>query len=349
MEGHKTINISTSTLVRGILLILVVVLAYALREIIIIFLTAVVIASFVDAAVWKLSKFKFPRMLSVVIIYIVTLSFLAWTLYLLTPIFLSESARLAEFMSKYLPSADLLQGSTISGAQAFVSNLTHTISFSDFANTAQKLASSVSGGFIQSLSLFFGGILNIILIIVISFYLSIQEKGIENFLRIVLPQKNEEYVISLWQRSQRKIALWIKGQLMLAILIGILVYLGLVLIGVKYALIIALATAIAEMIPFGLVLIAVPAVLLAYTNDGTSTSIIVALFYIILHEFETYLLQPLVVKKVVGISPLVVVLALLIGFTLAGFWGIVLGIPVAVLLLEILNDMEKRKLFERNG
>jgi len=349
MEGNnRTINISTSTLVRVIILLLVVVLAYVLREIIIIFLVAIVVASFVDAAAYKFSRFKSPRMLSVVIIYFTSISFLAWVFYLLTPLFLSEAAHFAEFMSKYFPSSDLFQNSTISGAKDFVANLTYNISFSDFATMAQKLASGVSGGFVQSISLFFGGIMNIVLIVVISFYLSIQEKGIENFLRIVLPQKNEEYVIGLWQRSQRKIALWIKGQLLLALLIGILVYLGLSLFGVQYALLIALATAIAEMIPFGLTLIAVPAVILAYTNDGTSTAIIVALFYIILHQFETYLLQPLIVKKVVGISPLVVVLALLIGFTLAGFWGIVLGIPVAVLLLEILNDMEKRKIFERN-
>jgi predicted PurR-regulated permease PerM len=71
--------------------------------------------------------------------------------------------------------------------------------------------------------------------------------------------------------------------------------------------------------------------------------------YIILHQFEVFLFSPLVIKSVVGLSPLVVILAALIGFKLGGIWGLVLAIPVSVFIMELLNDIEKHKIFTRTN
>ena len=65
--------------------------------------------------------------------------------------------------------------------------------------------------------------------------------------------------------------------------------------------------------------------------------------YLIIHQFEVFLFTPLIIKNVVGLSPLVVILAALIGFELGGFWGLVLAIPVAVFIMELMSDLEKRK------
>jgi predicted PurR-regulated permease PerM len=90
------------------------------------------------------------------------------------------------------------------------------------------------------------------------------KKEKEKFLRIVTPDKSEAYVINLWQRTQRKIALWVKGQLILGLIVGVLIYLGLAILGVQYALVLAIAAAILELIPFGILLATVPAVSFAY-------------------------------------------------------------------------------------
>ncbi len=182
---------------------------------------------------------------------------------------------------------------------------------------------------------------------VISFYLSVTEGGIQNFLRIITPATHEEYIIGLWKRTEHKIGLWMQGQMLMGVIVGMLTYLGLTIIGVKYSLVLALLVVVAELVPFGLILATVPGVLFAYLDGGVTIASITALMYLVLGQFETYLIYPLVVKRATGISPLVVIISLLVGATLAGFWGIILAVPCAVCLLEFLDDLEKKKFIAR--
>jgi len=266
------------------------------------------------------------------------------------PVFLEEMSALVDQTAKYIPNGSILnsfQPDTITGAKGVVSTISHNASIGEVINSTKDLTTSLSGGFITIFGKAFGGILNLILIIIISFYLSVKEKGIENFLRIVVPDKHEEYVIDLWLRTEHKIGLWMQGQMLLGVIVGLLTYLGLMILGVKYALVIALLTAVLELVPFGILLAVIPAMLFGYLGGGVSLAFMVGLLYFIIHQFEAYLIYPLIVKKVIGISQLVVVLSLLIGYTLAGFWGVVLAIPVAVILLEFLDDREKKKINAR--
>jgi predicted PurR-regulated permease PerM len=91
----------------------------------------------------------------------------------------------------------------------------------------------------------------------------------------------------------------------------------------------------------------VPAVSFSYISGGLSSALLVAGAYLIIHQFEVFLFTPLIVKRVVGLSPLVVILSALIGFELAGIWGVVIAIPIAVIVMEIMNDLEKRKTIVR--
>ncbi|KKP83197.1 MAG: hypothetical protein UR85_C0007G0057, partial [Candidatus Nomurabacteria bacterium GW2011_GWF2_35_66] len=104
-----------------------------------------------------------------------------------------------------------------------------------------------------------------------------------------------------------KIGLWMQGQLLMGMIVGVLAYLGLTIIGVKYSLILALMVVIAELVPFGLVIATIPAILFAYLDGGVAIAAVVLGFYFILGQFETYLIYPLIVKKATGISPLVVI------------------------------------------
>ena len=140
-----------------------------------------------------------------------------------------------------------------------------------------------------------------------------------------------------------------QGQMLLGLIIGVLTYLGLTILGVKYSLVLAIITAFSELIPFGLILGLVPAVAFAFLDGGVSLALLTTGLFIILQQFENYLLYPLIVKKVIGISPLVVIISLLLGAMLAGFWGVVLAIPCSVFLFEFLDDLEKKKILARSN
>ena len=349
-NNNNSISISNSTIIRVFLIALGFFLIYFLRDMVLVILTSIVIASFVESAVPYFKKIRMNRVMGVAVLYIVSIGILAGLFYLFAPLLITEIYNFAVFISSYAPGVDFLnyfKNDVFSGAKDIVANLSNNFSLDTLLFASEAFISNLSGGFFTTVSVAFGSIFNFILIIIISFYLSIQEKGIENFLRIILPIKHEDYIVNLWERSSRKIALWMKGQMLLGVLVGVLIYLVLSLLGIQYALLLAIIAGIMEMVPYGILIALVPAISFSYLSGGVSSALMVGGAYLIIHQFEVFLFNPLIVKRVVGLSPLVVILSVLIGFELAGFWGIVLAIPTAVVLMEFLNDIEKNKIFSR--
>lgn len=372
MKGDVKIEITTGTIVRAILLVISTVALFMLKDVILVVLTAVVIASSLEPAVVWLIRHGVPRVFSALIVYAAVAGILVGCFYTLVPQFLQDTSRFLNQVPQYLESSELWnpldeetssQGAEIATSMArgiddsraafeglaadAPSNqiaLGGDISIQGAIQGINEAITAVSAGFVHSASSVFGGVLSFILIAVLSFYLTMQEDGVEKFLRTVIPDKQEGYVVDLWKRTQAKIGLWMQGQLVLAILVGILVYLGLTVLGVQNALLFAVFAAFMETIPlFGPVVAAIPAVASAYLDGGASTGFIVAGLYLIIQQFENHLIYPLVVKKIVGVPPILVILALIVGAKLGGFLGVILSVPVASMLMELLNDAEKRR------
>lgn len=344
MSDGRVIQISSGTIIKGLLFIFGAYLLYVLRDVLLLVLVSIVIASFVEAGVHALSRYKMNRNLAVPLIFAVVILIIFAIFYAFVPIIVRELSDMLTLLFKYLPVDSTINKQSIEGATQFVSTLSKQSSLNDLVNNIQNASSVLSKGATSFIGSTFGGLLNFILIVVMSFYLSIQEKGIDSFLRLLTPAKNETYVLDLWRRTQRKIGLWFKGQLMLGLIMGAMTFIVLALLGVKYAFLIALITGIAELIPFGVIFASVPAILLAVIDRGPLLGIKVLIFYVVLQQLENYVLSPVVAKRVVGIPPLVVLLAFLVGITLAGFWGALVAMPVAVFILEYMSDVEKRKL-----
>jgi predicted PurR-regulated permease PerM len=345
-SNNTSISITTGTILRFFLVAIGLFLVWYLRELFLVILTAIMLASFVESAIPHFKKIRINRVFGVVIIYVFTIAGLALLFYLFVPLLITEIYNFSVFLSSYIPDSSILnyfKNDAFSGAKDIINNLSHSLSLTTLLETSKAFITNLSGGFFQVLTVAFGSIFNVILIVLISFYLSIQEKGIEKFLMIILPTEYEEYAVDLWGRSRRKIALWMKGQMLLGILITILTYLMLSLMGIQYALLLAIIAGIMELIPYGILVALIPAFSFSYLSGGLGTALMVSGAYIILHQFEVFLFAPLVIKSVVGLSPLVVIIAAVVGFELGGFWGLVLAIPVAVFLMELLSDLEKKK------
>lgn len=340
-----TIKISNRTLITAMLLVVLVFTLVKLKDLVLVVLTSIVIASFVRTASEKFKKYHMPKTVSVVGMYILGFALLSGIFYFFVPVLIVELSKLIPIVSKFIPG--VLDTTTVEGAKTVANSLTEGAVLPDILKQLQGVLVSVSSGFLGVISNLFGNIANVILIIVISFYLSLADDGIESFLKIVTPQQYEEYAISLWKRSQRKIAHWLRGQMVMGLIVGLLTFIGLALVGVEYALLLAVIAAVFEMIPFGIILASIPAISLAFASGGLTLAILVAGLYVVIQQVESYIVQPLVIRKVTGISPIAVILSVLVGFKLAGFWGLILAIPVAVTLLEYIKDREKNKIETR--
>ena len=351
-EKNINISITTGSITRFAIIILAFIGFFLLKDVVVILLTSIVIASFIEVVSNKLKrKYKIPRTLVVVSVFFGMIFVITSLVYFLVPIFIDQFSTLAIQLSKALPQVEFLKPFTsrgfATGAQNFAQGIADNTPLTDVVSGARGFIGAFSTSLFASLSTFFGGVVTFFLTMVISFYLSMQERGVENFLKIIVPLKHENYAIDLWERTEKKIALWVRGQLFLGLLVGALVFIGLQIMGIQYSLILALVAAVFELVPFGMIFAAIPAVILASIQGGMGTGLMVMLLYIIIQQFENYVIAPFVVKKVVGISPLIVIIALLIGSKLAGFWGFILAVPAAVFLTEILNDNEKKKNFAK--
>lgn len=336
-DGHF-ISISAGTIFKAIVMLLLFYVAFLLKSLILSILTAVVIASAIEPITRWFRKYKIPRVVAVITIYLTTFVFVVGIFYIFAPLLVGDIVEIAVTIPQRLGELDKLNPFQVIG-------VTEQLNFNvaNFTDEIRSLISILPKGFTETASFFFGGFFSFVLITVISFYLAVEEKGVENFLRIVAPSKQEAYILDLWKRSQRKIGLWMQGQLLLGLIIGVLVYLGLTILQIKYALVLAILAAMFELIPlFGPLLAAVPAILLGFTQ-GPSVGLMVVGLYVIIQQFENHLIYPLVVKKIVGVPPIVVIVAIIAGGVLAGFLGILISVPLAAVLMELANDIEKKK------
>jgi len=350
MSGGTMISITTGTVIKTLVLLAGAWLLFYLRDLVLVIVTAIVLASAIEPGVQVLRRYRVPRVLAVISIYLIIVGLFLGAFLFFIPLVVQELATFLTEVPRYLDRVNTL--SALNEYSGIFGVPTPTVSAENLVGEL-KAALDATGMFTDAftaLSQIFGGILSFVLIFVFTFYFTVSETGVGDFLRFITPRQYEAYVVDLWKRSQAKIGLWMQGQVLLGLLMGALVYLGLTIIGVKYALLLAVLAALLELIPvFGPTLAAVPAVLLGIVHGGVGTGIAVLLLYVILQQFENHLLYPLVVTKVVGVPPLLVILALIVGAKLAGFLGILLAAPIAAVIQELVKDIESRKAFAHHS
>jgi len=343
MDKQRDLNvhITSGSIITTLLFLALAALLWFLRDIVLILLTAIVIASAIEPAIRFFSKRGVHRILSVILMYLLVAGVFISILVVFVPPVLDDAANFLQRLPETLSSFNITEATH--GLLPW-GNIGDQISSADLLRNLSGASGESAGGVLATLSMFFGGLTSLVLIIVFSFYFSVQETGVDDFLRVVSPIKEQAYVLNLWKRSQAKIGKWMQGQLMLGLIVGVLLYLGLTILGIPNALLLAVIAGLFELIPvFGQILAAIPALAIAFSDGGFTALLLVAGLYLVVQQFEAHLIYPVVVKKVVGVPPLLVILALIVGAKLAGFLGILLSVPIAAAIQELVADIDRRK------
>ncbi len=340
MQDHIHVDISTGTIMKVVLVILFFFFLYVLKDVLIIFIFALIIASAISPFANWLDEKGFPRLWGVLLLFLVVLSLIVGLLSLIIPYVSQDISQLVstlpQLVAKVSTSLERVQQGSPEYLD-FISEIQNILQvFSDYL---QQSSQSIFGLVVS----IFGGVTSAIAILIISFYLSVTKRGIENFLGSVVPEKHEEYVLDLWKRSEVKVGLWLQGQLLLGLVMGLLVYVGLSFMGIKFALILGFLAAIFEIVPMvGPVIAAIPAIFLAFLQSP-ALGLWVIVFYVVVQQLENHLLVPVVLGKTVGLNPIVVIISLLVGQQLAGIPGMILSVPVATIIVEMMDDFAKHK------
>ena len=324
---------------------------FLIQDILAVLFVSLILASAIDPWVDWLQERQISRGLSVVLIYIIVFSILFIVTTLIVPPIKQEFDQLLLKTPQYFDSA-ILQYEVIKDYlqnQGILSELRQNLGSvsSGIQGAATGLFSTVAG--------FIGGILSFFLILVITFYMVVEENAIKKLIFSVSPKRYQEYMIGLVNRMQRKIGLWLRGQIVLSFSIFVLTYIGLsvlsyaaqtmgiIAVPFEYVLVLSLIAGLTEFVPYlGPILGAIPAIFLASVQSPTLALMVLALYYII-QLTENNILVPKIMQKVVGLSPIVSISVLMIGFKLAGVVGAIMSIPVATAVQEMILDVFEYK------
>jgi predicted PurR-regulated permease PerM len=212
----------------------------------------------------------------------------------------------------------------------------------DFNSSIGNIKNSVSAwasGLFSTVKGFLTSIVSFFIVLVITFYMTVEEDAIKRSLRYFVPDRYQPFVVQLINKVQKKIGDWLKGQMILCLIIGIFVYIGLLVMGVKFALLLALLAMFGELIPYvGPVISAVPAILLTFVQSPTK-ALLVMIFYIVMQRIENDIIVPKVMQKAVGLNPIISIVALLIGAQIGGLVGVILAIPVATAIMVVAREL----------
>jgi predicted PurR-regulated permease PerM len=195
------------------------------------------------------------------------------------------------------------------------------------------------GTVLAALGTVFGGVFGLLTVLIIAFYLLVDADAIvRTFLRLFPPAERPR-VHEACKRVTTKVSAWLAGQVFLAGVIGSTAALALWLMGVPYFYVLALVAAIGEMIPVvGPLFAAIPAVIVGF-SVSPAVGFGVALFFLLQQQFENHVLVPKVMERQVGVSAVIVIIALLLGGSLLGIVGAILAVPTAAILQVLFEEL----------
>ncbi|MFA4941226.1 MAG: AI-2E family transporter [Patescibacteria group bacterium] len=342
MEINKrpiSINVTTVTILKVFLVLFAIYFLYLIKDILVILFVSLVLASALDPLVDWMQKRKIPRGLGVILIYFILLIIIGTAFYLIIPPIIKQINELSVSFPYYLEK--VVSGFSALKEYAIQHDLLNNIK-NNFGSLSSNLEGA-AGGIFSTVSGIFGNILSFFLILVITFYMVVEENGMKKIVWSIAPMEHQPYIIQLIDRMQAKIGLWIRGQLILSLIIFSFTFLGLSILSVNYALVLALIAGLTEFIPYlGPTLAAIPAIFLAFTQSPMLALFVLALYYII-QMVENHIVVPKLMQKVVGLNPIIIIIVLLVGFKIAGILGAILAIPVATAASVFFKDLFEKK------
>ncbi|MFA7169646.1 MAG: AI-2E family transporter [Candidatus Paceibacterota bacterium] len=338
-KEKQLIDISYESILRFFAVSFSLLFLYYIKDVIFIVFIAVLLALTMEPMVDRLQKKnRIPRVFGAGLLFASTLVVVILLVYAIAPTLAREIGQMAANLPKYIEKIDfgyiIDNGHNIGLQTSDIQDILLNLSVA-LKNAASYLLSGTLG--------FLGGIFSAVLIVVISFYLVLEDDGIEKFVRAALPVEMQTQCMRIVKKIEKKLGQWFVGQVTLGIIVGALSFIGLLVIGVPYALVLALIAGVLELIPYiGPLLSAIPAILVAATVSPSIAALTFILYFFI-QEFENYVIVPKVMEKSVGLHPVIIIIAATIGGQLAGVAGMILAVPIATIASIIFEDIKNAK------
>ncbi len=314
----QKVEISHKTVIFTVLFLLSLWFLYFIRDIILGLFVALLIMAILNPIVSKLYKFKIPRGFSVLVVYIAVLGIFGLVIAAVVPPLVEQTSSLVSKLPVYISTLGIDRVVSREISAQFLSQI------GSLPGQAVKIGFSI-----------FSNILGVITVLIFAFYLLLVRDKIDDQLVFLFGENKKEKVGKTIDMLESRLGGWARAELALMLVIGVASFLGLTILGIPFALPLAILAGLLEIVPyFGPIISAIPAVIIGLSISPLMGLATVALALLI-HQSENYLFTPKIMEKSVGVNPIITLLALSIGFRLAGMVGAVISVPV-VLTIHVL-------------
>lgn len=326
-DQDVSVKISLSTLFWALGIVLGVYFLYRIQGIVFtVFFSVIVMAALRPSVRWMERRLRFPKILAILLLYVIFLTLLSLAFAIIVPTLVHELPIFIQALS--LP--------PILDSWTFNNWRTLDISLTDLGSLLPQIGVSFNAVY-QVISSTFSGILTFVTILVMSVYMMLDRENLH--LKVYWFTKNKRYVElakELIDSVEVQLGGWVRGQVSLMIIIGVITYIGLRLLSVPYALPLALAAGALEVLPnLGPTIAAIPAVIITYLILGPWMALFVVLFYILVQQFENNLIVPKIMKDNVDVNPLTTIVLILVGIELGGVMGALLSVPIYIVVRSV--------------
>lgn len=327
---EKKLEFSLKTIIYIVLGIVSLWFVYQIRQIILALIIAIVLMSALNPSVKKMEAKKIPRWLAILIIYLFVIALLVLCLWGLIPRLIDQTSKLITKTPDFL-------------SQIKIFGIDEKVISSQISQLTSLPANIVK--FVLGL---FSNVLQIFTLLVFTYYLLLERKNLDRYLADIFGEEQEKKIAKVIDKIEEKLGFWVRGELFLMLIVGLLNYIGFLIIGIEYAIPLAILAFLFEIVPnIGPVIAAFPAVIIALTISPIR-ALATAAWCFFVQQLENSFLVPRVMNKMTGVNPLVSILSLAIGFKLAGVGGALLAIPIYIVVQTILQELKPfKKIFKK--
>lgn len=324
----RKVEISHRTIIFTVFFLIGLWLLYQIQQIILAFFVAVILMSALNPLVDKMERKYFPRILAILLLYVLILGVFGLMVASVVPPLVEQTSILINRIPIYV------QQFEVPGIDP---NL--------FVSQIPKLAEIPANILKFSLG-FFSNLVAVLAILIITFYLLLERKNLKHHLLILFGEDQEKKAEAFINKAEKQLGSWVRGEIILMTIIGVMTYIGLRFLGIEFALPLALLAGILEIVPnIGPVLAAIPAII-AGLAISSPIGLAVAALYFLVQQLENSLIVPKVMEKAVGVNPLVTILSLAIGFKLGGAVGAIFAVPIILLIQVVASEVFISKHFQ---
>lgn len=314
-------------IVFALLLILVGWFLIQIQDVLIALFIAYIIMAALYPLVQALVNNRVPKGLAVALTYILTLAVVILLILPLIPFFTTQITLLFVRFPEFITTAGIILGIQVNPDM-----------FSQFATSE---VGSIGRNALSVTSQIFGGVFLLLTTFVLSFYMLLDRTRIIKGATALFPPASQPRVEETIHFIEEKLGAWVRGQVVLSVFIGVITWIALTLIGLPYALPLAVLAGMLEIVPtIGPIIAAIPAVIVALNFSGTATALVIVA-YIVIQILENNLLVPRIMQKAVGLNPIIVILGVVAGGKLLGIVGALLAVPFISLLIVVIKAVRK--------